>query len=98
MSNQIISFLSDFSGALQRAQQFDLKVQADASAISDDYASIAALSVRQAFGATELTISRNGDGSFDATDILMFMKGNVAAYSCPCRSSHVIPQRYQAMV
>ena len=47
----------------------------DAGAISSDYASIVALSVRQALGATELTVSKNADGSFNTNDILMFMKG-----------------------
>ncbi|KAI0347134.1 DUF1793-domain-containing protein [Trametopsis cervina] len=70
----ITSFLGDYSGALSRAQSFDSKVQSDASVISSDYAAIAALSVRQAFGATELTISKNTDGSFNSSDIMMFMK------------------------
>lgn len=73
--SQIDSFLSDFSSALTRANTFDAKVQSDASAISSDYASIVALSIRQAFGATEITVSRNSDGSINASDILMFMKG-----------------------
>ncbi|KAI0683606.1 DUF1793-domain-containing protein [Cytidiella melzeri] len=70
----ITSFLSDYSGALSRAQAFDSKVQADASTVSADYAAVAALSVRQAFGATELTISKSSDASFNSSDIMMFMK------------------------
>lgn len=61
--------------AVSRANAFDAKVHADASAISADYASIVALSVRQAFGATEITLSKNSDGSFNTSDIMMFMKG-----------------------
>lgn len=73
---QVTSFLKDYSAALTRAQAFDSKVQSDASAISTDYASIAALSVRQAFGATELTVSKNSAGGFNTSDVLMFMKGS----------------------
>ncbi|KIP02118.1 hypothetical protein PHLGIDRAFT_112413 [Phlebiopsis gigantea 11061_1 CR5-6] len=74
VSAAIDSFLGDFGNALGRANAFDAKVQSDASAISADYASIVALSIRQAFGATEITASRNSDGSINASDILMFMK------------------------
>lgn len=71
---KISSFLGDYGNAQSAAQAFDSKVQADASAISDDYAGIVALSVRQAFGATELTTSHDGSG-FNSSDVLMFMKG-----------------------
>ncbi|PSS35457.1 hypothetical protein PHLCEN_2v1612 [Hermanssonia centrifuga] len=75
VQDAISSFLGDYSNALSRAQTFDSKVQTDASAISADYASIVALSVRQAFGATEITVSKTTSGSFDTSDIMMFMKG-----------------------
>lgn len=75
MLSQITAFLGDYSAALTRAKAFDAKVQSDASAISTDYASIVALSIRQAFGATEITISKKSDGSWNTADVLMFMKG-----------------------
>ncbi|THG97612.1 hypothetical protein EW026_g4419 [Hermanssonia centrifuga] len=74
VQDAISSFLGDYSNALSRAQTFDSKVQTDASAISADYASIVALSVRQAFGATEITVSKTTSGSFDTSDVMMFMK------------------------
>ncbi|KAL0949421.1 hypothetical protein HGRIS_009482 [Hohenbuehelia grisea] len=70
----IISFTNDFANALSRANAFDTKVQNDASKISADYAAIVALSIRQALGATEITISKNSDGSFNTNDVLVFMK------------------------
>ena len=73
--SQIASFISDYSAALGRANAFDSKLNSDASRISSDYAGIVALSVRQTFGATELTVSRGADGAFNASDITMFMKG-----------------------
>ncbi len=69
-----MSFLGDFSNALARANTFDAQVNSDASRISADYASVVALSIRQAFGATEITISKRADGSFNTGDVLVFMK------------------------
>ncbi|EEB88097.1 hypothetical protein MPER_14265, partial [Moniliophthora perniciosa FA553] len=70
----ISSFLGDFANALTRANAFDAKLNTDANRISADYASITALSVRQAFGATEVTISKNSDGSWNTNDVIVFMK------------------------
>ena len=67
--------MNDFADATTRANEFDLKVFNDASAVSSDYASLVPLSIRQAFGATELTVSQDVDGSFNTGDVLMFMKG-----------------------
>ncbi|KAH9482400.1 Glutaminase A [Psilocybe cubensis] len=70
----ISSFLDDFKNALARAQAFDSKVNSDATKISADYASIVALSIRQALGAIEITVSKNSDGTFNTDDVLVFMK------------------------
>ncbi|KAJ6539470.1 hypothetical protein B0H19DRAFT_1213411 [Mycena capillaripes] len=70
----ISSFLGDFSPALSRANTFDSKVQTDASKISADYAAVVALSIRQAFAATELTLSKTSSGAFNTSDIILFMK------------------------
>lgn len=75
--HQISDFLGDYSAALTRAKAFDSKVKSDASKISNDYASIVALSVRQALGATEVTISKNSDGSWNTDDVIVFMKGKL---------------------
>ncbi|KAF7375163.1 DUF1793-domain-containing protein [Mycena sanguinolenta] len=72
----ISDFINAYPTALATANTFDAKVQADAtSKVSGTYADIAALAVRQAFGATELTISKASDGSWNTSDIMMFMKG-----------------------
>ncbi|KIJ70073.1 hypothetical protein HYDPIDRAFT_23218 [Hydnomerulius pinastri MD-312] len=64
----------DYSNALTSAQDFDQRVHSDASTYSSNYAALAALSVRQAFGALELTISASSDGSWNKSDVLMFLK------------------------
>jgi hypothetical protein len=78
---KISSFLDDFNNALARANIFDMRVNTDASRISPDYASIVALSIRQALGAMEVTISKNADNSWNITDIMVFMKGTTS--KCP---------------
>jgi hypothetical protein len=72
---QVTQFLQDYAAALSTAQAFDAKVRSDASAISSDYADIVDLSIRQAMAAIEITVSKNDDGTFNADDILVFMKG-----------------------
>lgn len=75
VADAISSFLGDYANALSRGQALDSKIQSDASAISADYADVVALSVRQAIGATEITISKGGSGAFNTSDVLVFMKG-----------------------
>ncbi|KAK7470513.1 hypothetical protein VKT23_001939 [Stygiomarasmius scandens] len=70
----ITSFLKDYKDALSRANTFDSKVQADASAISSNYAAVVALSIRQFLGTMEITLSKNSDGSFNTDDIFISMK------------------------
>ncbi|KAI1794379.1 DUF1793-domain-containing protein [Ganoderma leucocontextum] len=74
IGDAISTFLNDYANALARGKAFDAQVNTDASKISADYASVVALSIRQAFGATEITVSKNTDGSFDTSNTLMFMK------------------------
>ncbi|EJF60361.1 hypothetical protein DICSQDRAFT_137441 [Dichomitus squalens LYAD-421 SS1] len=72
IGDAILTFLNDYPNALARANVFDAQVKSDASKISADYASLVALSIRQVFGATEITVT---SGLFDSSNMLMFMKG-----------------------
>nr|GAT54330.1 predicted protein [Mycena chlorophos] len=74
VSAGITAFYADFEAATQRANAFDAKVEADANKISPDYAGIVALSIRQVFGAIEITTSKNAFGGYNKNDILVFMK------------------------
>ncbi|KAM5543407.1 hypothetical protein V8D89_002658 [Ganoderma adspersum] len=74
IGDAISTFLNDYTNALARAKVFDAKVKTDATKISADYAAVVALSIRQGFGATEITVSKNSDGSYDTSNTLMFMK------------------------
>ncbi|PCH41118.1 DUF1793-domain-containing protein [Wolfiporia cocos MD-104 SS10] len=70
----ISTFLGDYENAVARADAFDAKVQADASEISSTYAGLVALSVRQAFGGIEFTVSKDDTGAFNTSDIMTFLK------------------------
>ncbi|KAJ7464116.1 hypothetical protein FB451DRAFT_454384 [Mycena latifolia] len=73
---ELISFfLKDYATALGTAKTLDAKVVADAGkAGGADYAGIVALSIRQAVGANELTISKGKDGRWNTSDVMLFMK------------------------
>ena len=93
-----MTFLEDYPNAVARANAFDAQVKSDASKISTDYASIVALSIRQAFGAIEITVRKNSDGSFDSSNTLTFMKGLYPTIHLPADNVHeLFKQRFLAM-
>lgn len=71
---QVTSFLQDYPNAVQRAETLDAALEKNASAISSNYADLVALTARQAMGATELTVGVASDGTFNLSDVKMFMK------------------------
>ncbi|THH26639.1 hypothetical protein EUX98_g7550 [Antrodiella citrinella] len=74
IGDAIASFLGDYTNALARANAIDNQISTDARNVSLDYAELASLSLRQAFAGSEVTVSKNSDGSFNASDVLMFTK------------------------
>ncbi|KAH7104067.1 hypothetical protein BKA62DRAFT_768431 [Auriculariales sp. MPI-PUGE-AT-0066] len=76
---QLLLFLSPFvrhscDKATQFAVDFDEQIKADASKHGDNYAYIVERSIRQTFGACELTVGKNDDGMYDKTDVMYFQK------------------------
>lgn len=73
-------FQNDYEAAKQLSSSLDDKVQSDASAISDDYAKLATLSLRQAYGATQLVGTNetqyvflkeiSSDGNVNTVDVI----------------------------
>ena len=49
--------------------------------ISSNYSAIAALVMRQVFGAIEWTISKDDNGLYNESDVTVFLKGELF----PCR-------------
>ncbi|KAJ3489251.1 hypothetical protein NLI96_g2242 [Meripilus lineatus] len=74
VSDALVDFLKDYPNALQRAKAFDDRLTTDASKISLDYIDVASQVARQAFAATEITVSRNADNSLNTSDVYMFVK------------------------
>ncbi|KAI0066101.1 hypothetical protein BV25DRAFT_1797287 [Artomyces pyxidatus] len=68
------SFLEDFPNAVARATALDNKIVNAASAVSPAYADLVSIAARQAYGATELAIAKGADGSWNKSDVMMFMK------------------------
>lgn len=67
--------MSDFDRASTAAIQFDTELLYNASIISTQYADLVSLSARQIFGSLDITISQGHGGDWNASDILIFMKG-----------------------
>ncbi|KAI0793185.1 hypothetical protein C8Q75DRAFT_548169 [Abortiporus biennis] len=72
----IDSVVNDFSSASQRADALDKKILDAASSITSNpaYAGLVSLATRQAWGATDLTVSLGTDGKWNTSDVKMFMK------------------------
>ena len=71
----MLSFVDDYTNALQRAVSLDSRILADADAISDNYGDLVSLAARQAMSGMELTV---GQGDPDA-DVMMFMQDSGAS-------------------
>jgi hypothetical protein len=97
VSAVISAFLGDYSAALSRANTFDAKVQSDAAKISSDYASIVALSIRQAMSSFEITTSKTSSGAWNTSDVLVFMKGKSYLFS-DANACSQLGQRFLATV
>ncbi|KDN49683.1 hypothetical protein RSAG8_01748, partial [Rhizoctonia solani AG-8 WAC10335] len=65
--------VTDYNNARTASTEFDNKVQTDATKYSPDYASVVALTTRQAFASMEITLGGTGSGA-NLQDIKMFTK------------------------
>ncbi|KAG9223493.1 hypothetical protein CCMSSC00406_0006985 [Pleurotus cornucopiae] len=74
MSSAIDAFLLDFPNARDRAVALDEKLTGEARKVSDQYADLVSLATRQTLGGLEFTTSRMLDGSYDPSDLQIFMK------------------------
>ncbi|KLO08590.1 DUF1793-domain-containing protein [Schizopora paradoxa] len=73
--SELISFvLSDFDRSLDSAQAFDSNIMAAAMNISQIYADLLTLTTRQSLSALDVTISQTSDGSWNTSDVKLFMK------------------------
>ncbi|KAF8595372.1 DUF1793-domain-containing protein [Ceratobasidium sp. AG-I] len=75
-SDAISAFLStdEYQHSVSAASALDTKIFNDATPIHSDYTAIVQLSTRQAFAAVEITLSKTESGSYNTSDIKIFMK------------------------
>ncbi|KAG8715007.1 hypothetical protein FRC11_006163 [Ceratobasidium sp. 423] len=75
-NDALSAFLSDneYQHSLTAASALDTKIFNDATPVHADYTSIVQLSARQAFAAVELTVSKTSGGSYNTSDVKIFMK------------------------
>lgn len=73
------AFLDDYDRSFTASEAFDASLNSNASAVSSDYAALVALSTRQVFGGLDITIARDGSGTLNTSDIMVFMK-NYGSY------------------
>lgn len=71
LTSALKAFHIDYDDALDEAMEMDQNLEAEASLISSNYSDILRLSVRQMFGAMEITIPYE---TLDTKDILSFLK------------------------
>ncbi|EJC98554.1 DUF1793-domain-containing protein [Fomitiporia mediterranea MF3/22] len=66
--------LDDFPRASSAAQALDTQIRADGETFSTEYADLLALSARQAMGSMDITIPPSSGGTWDTSDVKIFMK------------------------
>ncbi|KAI1615217.1 hypothetical protein EDD37DRAFT_511796 [Exophiala viscosa] len=71
VASALVHFLDDYDDAYAEAAEMDSDIVDKAANISQHYADIIALSVRQSFGAVEITIP---ESDHDVTDTMAFIK------------------------
>ncbi|KAF8883860.1 hypothetical protein BD779DRAFT_1801899 [Infundibulicybe gibba] len=74
IGDAISAFVKDFPNALERAIELDQKITSDALSISQDYADVVSLSVRQTMGGIDITTSNGTDDQWNTSDTMIFMK------------------------
>ncbi|CAA7266374.1 unnamed protein product [Cyclocybe aegerita] len=71
---QLDAFIADFPSARNRAEAFDMKIMSAASAVSQQYADLVALNLRQTMAALEITTAKRPSGEWNASDVKIFMR------------------------
>ncbi|KAI5119766.1 hypothetical protein M0805_009237 [Coniferiporia weirii] len=94
-------FLDDFARAQSAAEAFDTQLKTAGSAFSSNYADLLSLSARQVMGAMEITLPASTSGTWDFTDVKVFMKGMGGAGSdsdnpTPLQSVNTVDVLYAA--
>ena len=68
------AFINDAPRAITASAQLDVALLSPASEISLEYANLISLVTRQVLGGGEITMTKNSDGSWNESDVMMFVK------------------------
>ncbi|KAJ3517828.1 hypothetical protein NLJ89_g250 [Agrocybe chaxingu] len=71
---QLDAFITDFPSARSRAEAFDAKIMSEASVVSQQYADLVALNLRQTMAALEITTAKPSSGEWNTSDVKIFMR------------------------
>ncbi|TFY66481.1 hypothetical protein EVG20_g4614 [Dentipellis fragilis] len=74
VGQMIDDFLTDFPDAQKRAEELDNRILGQANTFGTEYADLVSLAARQVYGTTELNIAQDASGTWNQSDVMMFMK------------------------
>lgn len=75
LESSLAFFHSDYANVSAMSASFDAQVQKDAvNAVSAHYADLCAITARQVFSGMEITIGKTTSGSYNTSDVMVFMK------------------------
>ncbi|KAH9171798.1 hypothetical protein EDB89DRAFT_2070371 [Lactarius sanguifluus] len=91
----IVDFLGDFANASLRAQKLDQKILQGAAPVSNLLGDLVSLSTAQVYGSTQLTIGTDVNGSYNKSDVMMFMK-NIGGSQLKANRVNAVETLYSA--
>lgn len=75
LESSLSFFYSDYAQALALSSAFDAKVLSEATAsVSAHYAALCAIAARQVYSGLEITVGKAQDGSYNTSDVMVFVK------------------------
>lgn len=77
LESSLSFFYNDYATVSSLSAEVDAKLQQDATAAAagnDNYAGLCAIATRQVYGGLEITVGKTSSGSFNASDVMVFVK------------------------
>ncbi|KAK9899072.1 putative glutaminase A [Cystobasidium minutum MCA 4210] len=77
LESSLSFFYNDYATVSSMSAEVDAKIQEDATAAvpgNENYAGLCAIAARQVYGGLEITVGKTSSGSFNTSDIMVFVK------------------------
>lgn len=77
LESSLSFFYQDYANASSMSAEVDSKLQEDATAAvtgNDNYPALCAIATRQVYGGLEITVGKTASGSYNSSDIMVFVK------------------------